>query len=77
MKRILDNEILDAALITAVWNDGQRQLAANMAADWVKLARTRTAQKRRAFAVLDLARSITYQAARDEMRLPGSEILAV
>lgn len=75
MKRILGNEVLDVALIVAVWNDGQDKLAANMAADWIRLAQSRTTRKRRTSAVFDLARATTYQAARAEMRLPGSEFI--
>lgn len=73
----LSNEILDVALIAAVWNDGQLKLAADMAGEWIKLARTFESQRRRVNVVFDLVRAITYQAARDEMRLPGSEVLAV
>lgn len=74
--RILDDEILDVALLATVWNDGQRQLAADMAGEWIDLARTIKTRERRTRAVFDLARSVTYQAARREMRLPGDEALA-
>ncbi len=60
MKRILDDEILDVALVAEVWNDDQRQLAADMVSEWLGMPRTAKARERRALAVLDLARSMTY-----------------
>ncbi len=59
--RILDDEILDVALVAEVWNDGQRQLAADLVSEWLGVSRTAKTRERRALAaVLDLAWSMTY-----------------
>lgn len=58
MRQVLANEVLDVAMITAVWSRGDRRLAAEMAGEWIRRSWNPKTRKRRIRTVFDLAHSL-------------------